>query len=71
MTSQLLKPMEKIVQRENVVATTNKMKTSHVAQPLFVRTLNAVIRLKIPIKARCGAKLAKGNNAKSIIPEIT
>jgi hypothetical protein len=60
-----------MVQSENTDAVTNNTATNQIAHFFFSKTLTAVIRLKMPIKPRCGAKLAKGNKTKRKTPEMT
>jgi hypothetical protein len=68
-TSRLLRPMESMVDSEKVAITTNSTAANHITQLFLVNKVTAVMKLKIPTKAKCGAKLEKGNKTKSITPE--
>jgi hypothetical protein len=50
----LLKPTENRTSSEKAVFTMNNIATSHGAQPLLAKRLNAVIKLKIPRNPKCG-----------------
>jgi hypothetical protein len=69
-TNPLLKPIENTVHSANVVAVTNMVKTNQMLHAGFISTMAAVIKLKMPIKDRCGGKPANGINASRITPEI-
>ncbi len=63
-------PIENRVQSENTAAVTNSTVTNHNAQDFFTNTVTAVMRLRMPIKPKCGAKPARGIVAKNSMPEI-
>lgn len=69
-TSRLLRPIESIVDSEKAAITTNSTAANHITQLFLVNKVTAVIKLKTPTKTKCGAKLEKGNRAKSITPEM-
>ncbi len=69
-TIQLPPPKANTVQSAKAIAVTNCTATNHAVQPFLMSTMVPVIKLKIPINAKCGAKLEKGSNANKNVPDI-
>ncbi len=59
-----------MVDKVKTATTTNSTATSHINQFFLVNRVIAVTKLRIPTRAKCGAKLVKGNSVRSIIPVI-